>query len=157
MTATTRDSVLRNARTWRIILAAAVGLAGLSLIGANHVLGSSNLVTLTTAPSDVLASEGINLEAPTSAALISRSQAETAAQLAFPQAGGVREAILVHLNSPSRPLADGRLYWVVSLDLKGMPFPGQGPLGSPQLQAKPSFLLVFIDAATGKFVFANMH
>ena len=87
---------------------------------------------------------------------VSRQSAELAAQRAFPQAGGVRETVLAIVESPNRPIVNGKLCWVVSLALNGMTFASSGPPGRSGAVGRPSYLLVFIDAQSGQFLFATM-
>lgn len=136
-----------------------IGIAGLFLFGLTGATSGSNgtAVALTTVSPEQLLAAHLNLEQPTSTTpSVSRSSAETAARAAFPMAGTVRESVLAYLNSPNYPADTGKVYWVVSLELNGMQFPSTGPFGSKATRPQPNYLLVFIDAQTGQYVFATM-
>ncbi len=112
-------------------------------------------VSLETVPSQRLAAEKLELRAPSRAANVSKSRAEFLARSYFP-GSDVRESALAAVRDPNVPVVNGRLCWVVSLSLPGGIYhPSAGPRGNT-MRLPASYLLVFVDADTGDFVFGDM-
>lgn len=102
-----------------------------------------------------LAEAGIQLRAPTTSAVISQAAAQQTALLAFPGTSTVRETVLADLSDTHHVPAINALVWAVSLTVPSgyRPASAGPPPGHPGM--KVSYLVVFIDAMTGKFVMAT--
>lgn len=112
-----------------------------------------------------LAETGIRLDAPSGTPAISKARAEQVALQRF-SGSTIRETVLVEFRRETfQPLATPRLAWVVSIDLPmGNYHPSSGPMkeggkGEPRFNTGPipaSYCLIFVDAATGKFILGSM-
>ena len=110
------------------------------------------VVDLQGVPPDALVRDNIILtkRAPGAAAKVTADQARRAAGF---QDAGVREILLTHLLSTQNQPQIDRLVWVVNFDPPGVELPG-GPLGAPH-SSTPIFMLAFVDAETGEFLFGT--
>lgn len=140
------------------LIASCIGIFLVIAVTGATTTNDGNVISMQSVSAAQLGAAHLHLVRPNSGAAVSRGQAEQTARAAFPMAGAVREAQLAFLDSPNYPSYTGKLYWVVSLELNGLDFPSSGPppRGHKVAHAQPSYLLVFIDADTGKFVFASM-
>jgi hypothetical protein len=109
---------------------------------------------LSSVSATALAKAGIQLQAPTSAAVVSQAAAERTAVLANP-GSAVSETILADFSNTHSVPAINALAWAVSLTFpsgrraaSAGPHPGHRPM-------EPSYLVVFIDATTGAFIMAT--
>jgi len=126
--------------------------ASLVAVGLGAWIGSSGTGTtqprMATVSAKSLASRGIALVLPQGAARISRARADAAALRQFE--GTVRETVLATVVSPNGPVLDGCLCWVVSIrPANPKSFIGHGESQKPIVE----YLLVFVDARTGRFVY----
>lgn len=106
--------------------------------------------TLATVSATALASQGIELLVPQGQVRVSRARADSAALDQF--AGTVLESVLATVRSPGGPILDGCLCWVVSIRPTN-PKSFVAPPGESPRPATVDWLLVFVDARTGRFVF----
>ena len=97
----------------------------------------------------VLAQAGIRMLPPTSSAVVNQEEAEQAAVRSMP-GHAVREAVLTDLSDTHHVPAINTLAWAISLRVppgwraaSAGPWPGRAAM-------KPSYLVVFIDAVTGR-------
>jgi hypothetical protein len=105
--------------------------------------------SLSAVSAQTLAAGGITLSNPTVSATVNKAAAVGVAQNQFPGAQ-VREAVLAQVRDDHQAPPLDRLCWIVSL----VPPAGVGSVGPSGNTSSPaSYLLVFIDARTGAFVF----
>jgi hypothetical protein len=102
-----------------------------------------------------LAEAGIQLRAPTTSAVISQAAAQQTALQAFPGTSTVRETVLADFSDTDHVPAINALAWAISLTVPSgyKPASAGPPPGHPGMRV--SYLVVFIDATTGKFIMAT--
>lgn len=138
----------------RLIVASAVACTLLVLGGGLFTVraaGTSAGPSLGAVSAQTLAAGGITLSNPVASAAVSKDAAIQAAQAQFAGAQ-VREAVLAQVRDDHQVPVVDKLCWAVSL----VPPAGTGsagPAGSASLPA--SYLVVFVDAQTGSFVFGT--
>lgn len=159
LTSMTRGSVL-NTKTKRFVagaasIAAALILVSVAAVHAQATATTSGTVALTTVSAATLAANGITLQAPqagTSPAVSESSAAATASNAVYANSS-VREQVLASLTDTTVPGMTSRMVWAVSVMPPGGIHSVGGPAGSAQ-QAQ-SYMIVFVDATTGAFLYAN--
>lgn len=108
--------------------------------------------TLTTVTTQTLAASGVTLGVPEVPATVSRDAAIQVATAALPGSQS-REVVLAQVhNDHLAPVLD-RLAWVVSIMPPGGIYSSSARPGGQALQG--SYLLVFVDAQTGAFIYAT--
>ena len=131
-----------------LIATTSVALGGKAIAGA-----STNQLTLATVSQATLIANGVSLTTPVGQASVSSENAAQTALASMSPAATVREETLANLTDSTVPGIDNELAWVVSLAPPGGIHSVGGPAGSERLNG--SFMLVFVDAETGKFLYAD--
>jgi hypothetical protein len=138
----------------KVIAASAVACILLVLGGGLFTVrasGSSAGPSLDSVSAQTLAAGGITLSSPVASAAVSKDAALQRAQSQFAGAQ-VREAVLAQVRDDHQVPVVDKLCWAVSL----APPAGTGSTGPPGSTSRPaSYLVVFIDAQTGAFVFGT--
>jgi hypothetical protein len=132
-------------------IAVAIGVAAIAIVALVVFRGSGH-PTLSTVSDEQLARVGIRLVKPVGGPVIGPARAESAAVAQFH--GKAREAVLATVSAPRGPLVDGCLCWVVSVLPRVRTEQVGGVQESPTLVAI-EYLVVFVNARTGTFVFAT--
>jgi hypothetical protein len=147
--------VLRMNRRLTLVTAGAV--TALTVLGATLAAAATATPpppVLSSVSATALAQAGIQLQTPTSSALISQAAAQQTALQAFP-GSTLREIALADFSDTNHAPALNALAWAVSLT----PPPGSGPpsVGPPpgHKGMRLAYLVVFIDASTGTFIEAT--
>lgn len=110
--------------------------------------------TLTTVSSATLAAEGVSLSAPsTQTPAISAAQADSVAENSVVPNATVREHILADLTDSTKPDIADRLVWVVSVMPPGGVWSVGGPGSGAPSRQPGTYMLVFVDAQTGEFLY----
>ena len=137
-------------RLFGTALAAAVTVA-VVVAWAPGAVGSTGQAApiLQTVSTQTLAARGITLSAPTATATVSQSSADATAVSIWGKNTQIREQVLADLTDTDSEVS-GRLVWVISLmPAGGIWSVGGGRPGAPGPQEQ-SYLLEFVDAATGQ-------
>jgi hypothetical protein len=109
-------------------------------------------VNLQTASTAALASNGIQLTEPVGSPQIDQAAASTAAVAEYP-GSTVREAVLARVDDKNSASPVHCLCWVVSIKpSEGFYFPSAGPANRKATTAAPTYMILIIDAATGRFL-----
>jgi hypothetical protein len=137
----------------RLALVTAGAVTALAVAGATLAAAATTNPTpvLNSASATDLAQAGIQLKGPTSSAAVSQAVAQQTALQEFP-GSTVREAVLANFSNTHHVPEINTLAWAISLTSPSGIDPASvgPPPGHPGL--KLSYLVVFIDAATGEFI-----
>ncbi len=142
-----------NSRHLRIL--AASGLAASTIAAGITARGfaSGPSPALSSVTTRTLLADNVTLSPPLGDPTVSRTAAATVATAAFPGAA-VREEVLARVRNThlSPPLDDS--CWVVSImPAGGIWSPSAGGPGGKRMRG--TYFLVFVDASTGRFIYAT--
>jgi hypothetical protein len=144
------ERILEEEPKWAVVVITALGA---TLANCGQLRPSKPVLNSVSA--STLAEAGIQLRAPSGSAAIRQATAQQTALQAFPGTSTVRETVLADLSNTHHVPAINTLVWAVSLTVPSgfCPASAGPPPGNRGMRV--SYLVVFIDAATGEFIMAT--